>query len=228
MERQDVSPRADLDSFTCPHCGCHATQERWTLYSCVRPVAGTGPRPVCELAQGRKGSKARTNRNLVTVSLCPECRGACLWVDDTLVHPVTDEVPAPHADLPEDVRVDYEEAAAIRQVSPRGAAALLRLCIEKLCAHAELPGGTLSARIGALAKRGVPPTVQRALDLVRIAGNGAIHPGQSVTTDGISSLFGVVNYIAEMLIALPRRIDESYEAIPEGARQAIEKRDASE
>jgi hypothetical protein len=37
--------------------------------------------------------------------------------------------------MPDEVKLDYEEAALIAQQSPRGAAALLRLALENLCNH---------------------------------------------------------------------------------------------
>jgi hypothetical protein len=52
------------------------------------------------------------------------CGGFSIWVDGSLVYPESDASFVPQADMPADVNVDFEEAAAIFQKSPRGAAAL--------------------------------------------------------------------------------------------------------
>lgn len=59
-------------------------------------------------------------------------------------------------DLPTETRVDYEEAKAILERSPRGAAALLRLCIQKLCTHLGEKGRNLNDNVGALIWKGLP------------------------------------------------------------------------
>lgn len=74
--------------------------------------------------------------------------------------PLTSNAPPSNKDLPPDILTDYNEASAILAHSPRGAAALLRLCIQKLCQHLGEPGKDLNADIGSLVKKGLPPGVQ--------------------------------------------------------------------
>jgi hypothetical protein len=130
--------------------------------------------------------------------------------------------------MPDDVRKEYEEAAAICQQSPRGAAALLRLAIEKLCKGLEPEADSINKAIGNLVKKGVPGTIQQALDILRVTGNNAVHPGLMDTkdTDVAEKLFPLVNLIVEYAISAPARIGEIYQTLPDGAREAIEKRDA--
>ncbi|MCC0067157.1 MAG: DUF4145 domain-containing protein [Rhodovulum sp.] len=146
-----------------------------------------------------------------------------------MVYPVRGEAPLPNPDLPDDIRADYDEASTILELSPRGAAALLRLGIQKLCAHLLGEGGrSVDADIAALVKRGLDARVQQALDVVRVVGNNAVHRGQIDLRDDRATaekLFGLVNLIAEIEITQRKHIAEMYAALPEGALKAIEKRD---
>lgn len=79
-----------------------------------------------------------------SVSRCAHCGLASLWRGEMLVDSILSSAPLPNADLPDDIKADYEEARAILPLSPRGAAALLRLAIQKLCKHLGEPGKTLT------------------------------------------------------------------------------------
>ena len=138
---------------------------------------------------------------------------------------------APNRDLPEDIQRDFREAQAIRALSPRGAAALLRLCIQKLCIHLGEQGKNLNQDIGALVKKGLSPRIQQALDIVRVIGNEAVHPGTIDLEDDVdttSTLLVLVNRIADALITQPKEEREWYDSLPESKRQAIERRDSKE
>ena len=137
--------------------------------------------------------------------------------------------PDPNPDLPDDIKRDYEEARQILASSPRGSAALLRLAIQKLCVHLEEKGENINEDIGALVAKGLPTMVQQALDLVRVIGNNAVHPGQIDLDDDkkvADKLFPLVNVIAEVMISQPNQIKTLYESVlPESQREAIEQRD---
>lgn len=86
------------------------------------------------------------------------------------------------------------------------------------------------ALITALVKKGLDVRVQRALDVVRVIGNNAVHPGHIDLRDdraAAEKLFGLVNLIAERMISQPKHVQELYESLPEGARKAIEKRNGT-
>jgi len=131
-------------------------------------------------------------------------------------------------DLPEEIKSDFREAAEIWHSSPRGSAALLRLCIQKLCIRLGKSGRNLNNDIGELVKEGLDPRIQKSLDIVRVIGNNAVHPGQILTDDRetASRLFRLVNMIADAMITQPKHINEFYEELPESAKRQIEKRDA--
>jgi Domain of unknown function (DUF4145) len=90
-----------------------------------------------------------------------------------------------------------------------------------------LRGKNINDDIAALVTGGLPSQIQQALDVVRVTGNNAVHPGQLDANDTrvAEQLFPLVNVIVEYQISLPARIQEMYEAWPGGARTAIEKRD---
>ncbi len=131
----------------------------------------------------------------------------------------------------EDVKRDFDEAAAILGRSPSGGAALLRLCIQKLCAHLGDPGKSLNENIGALVAKGLGKEVQQALDIVRVIGNNAVHPGEFDLKDDTvtaSTLFDLANLIANEMITRPRQLEESYNKLPKNSREAIDRRDGKQ
>jgi acetyl/propionyl-CoA carboxylase alpha subunit len=80
-------------------------------------------------------------------------------------------------------------------------------------------------------KKGLDKRVQQALDIVRVVGNDAVHPGQIDLRDDrdtATKLLGLVNLIAEKMITEPKHIEALYGGLPEAKRQAIEKRDKSD
>ena len=132
-------------------------------------------------------------------------------------------------DMPDDVKVDYEEAANIFSKSPRGSAALLRLGLQKLCKHLGEEGKNINTDIRKLADKGVlPPMVIKVADTVRITGNNAVHPGEMSEEDFdhvASKLFDLLNFIVRKGITEPKELNELYERTPEGPRKAAEAQD---
>ena len=124
---------------------------------------------------------ASFNLHNIWFSQCFHCQDIAIWIYDRLVWPQTGKAPLPNPDLPDDVRTDYEEASAILDLSPRGAAALLRLSIQKLCKHVGGKGDNVNDDIAFLMEKGLPVQVQQALDAIRVIGNNAIHPVFSIS-----------------------------------------------
>ncbi|RWE49360.1 MAG: DUF4145 domain-containing protein [Mesorhizobium sp.] len=160
---------------------------------------------------------------------CYNCDKISLWVYDRILWPASTEAPDPNPDLPDDVRADYDEAGLVLNTSPRSAAALLRQAVQRLCVHLGEKGKNIDADIAALVQKGLDKRIQKALDVVRVIGNNAVHPGQIDLKDDraiAEKLFGLVNLIADTLISQPKHIDAMFDSLPDGAKQAIEKRDA--
>lgn len=173
--------------------------------------------------------------------MCEHCKNQSLWLDDdpyrvnvgsksgSLIRPNEASAALPHADLPDDCKADYNEAREISARSPRGAAALLRLCLQRLCVHLGGDGKNINNDIAQLVKKGLAPQVQQALDYVRVTGNHAVHPGEislEESPEHVAIMFDMINLIVEELIHRPRLIAERFANLPAGALSAIEKRDA--
>ena len=142
----------------------------------------------------------------VFVAQCDHCKDLSVWVHEKLVYPPRGEAQPANPDLPEDIRRDYEEASSILDLSPRGAAALLRLAIQKLCKNLGQPGKDLNKDIGALVSDGLDDQVQMDLDVVRVIGDNAAHPGQMDLRDDratAETLFTLLNQIADRTITPP-------------------------
>ena len=66
------------------------------------------------------------------------------------------------------------------------------------------------------------------MDVLRVIGNNAVHPGQIDLKDDKAvamKLFQLLNLIVERRISVPKQIDELFEGLPPGAKDAIERRD---
>lgn len=76
----------------------------------------------------------------IFVSQCYSCGDIAIWRHDVLLYPPARHDVAPNSDLDAEIRLDFDEARAVFPASPRAAAALLRLCVQKLCKQLGMPG----------------------------------------------------------------------------------------
>jgi hypothetical protein len=206
MKEKYVPPEFQKSAYHCPRCGVVAEQNWW-----------------------RAGTEGGMYFNELRFVRCSHCTEWQFWAGNKLVWPAASLAPPPNADLPADVKADYVEAASIVSQSPRGAAALLRLCVQKLCKALGCTSGSINDDIAQLVAKGLPQRIQQALDVVRVVGNDAVHAGELDPQDDpatAAALFGLVNLIAEDRITREREIATLYGKLPEGKRKAIEKRDA--
>ncbi len=88
-------------------------------------------------------SKARPSfmANNLFLSKCFVCKKIAVWIHKNLILPKIKPSQQPNQDMNQDIQKDYEEAQSIINDSPRGAAALSRLCIQKLCIQLGGKGG---------------------------------------------------------------------------------------
>lgn len=200
-------PAFQESSFNCPFCQAFANQN-WKMTSILQI--------------------GYFNLQDLWVSFCTHCNKYSIWHDEQMLYPDFKGIEPPNEDLNEEVKNDYNEAVSILQKSPRGSAALLRLAIQKLCKQLGGKGEDLNSDIGNLVRNGLPQKVQQSLDSLRVIGNESVHPGQldlKDDTQTASSLFKLVNFIAEKMITEPKEIDAIYDKLPASKKEQIKKRD---
>lgn len=222
-----VAPKISLEGFHCPLCGVHSHMN-WDWLS-IRDCRSNYLEARCSHCNDASLWKA-TEINERKSRLDEAMRVADRAVEGEMLYPDFGLAPLPEQDMPEDVKVDYMEAATIFSRSPRGAAALLRLGLQKLCKHLGEEGKNINTDIGRLAaKNTLPPLVVKVADTVRITGNNAVHPGEMSDDDFdhvASKMFGLLNFIVKKGITEPKELESLYSMTPEGPRKSAEKRDA--
>ena len=206
-------PAFERPSFECPRCSAFAQQDWSALFIEVEDL---GAEPV----DGHHVSK------------CLSCGMVALWINEKLVYPVKSAAPPPSEDMPQAARDLYVEAASIAPLSPRGAAALLRVATEKLVNDVcdMLPGKPskrFNDKIGFLVENGLPEVVQKALDSTRYFGNEAAHPGEIRFDDDpeiVQDLFKMMAIITSLLTQ-KKRVENLWSRLPDDVRDGVARRD---
>lgn len=159
-------------------------------------------------------------------AICQHCKGLSIWLNDNMVYPLGGEVPA-HDDMPDAVKPTFSESSKILSASPRASAALARLALQQLCVELGAEKHKLDDQIGELVAQGLSPEIQKMLDSVRVIGNNAVHPGEIDLKDDHQTakfLLECINRICQRLITEKREVDDLYNMLPQGARDAVDKR----
>jgi hypothetical protein len=251
-----VSPAIDQIAFNCPHCDALARQFWFSVHADPlkadeKPLVATAEtvktltfgnneeaerdrklkwaeqmassRPFLEV---HREFRSRDVQN-VSISYCFNCNEMCLWVYDQLIWPRREGFPEPKLHVPPNVRRESEEASQTLEASPRGAAALLRIAIEKLCKELGVSGESPTDDIAFFVREDVDARVQKVLGAAQIIESNAMRPGQIGLGEDratAETLSGLVNLICEKMIMEPRHLQEVYTKVREGARTAMEQR----
>ena len=201
-------PKYKSSAFHCIYCDVKANQT-WDF-----------------VRYDRSSWQIQINGSYVEISLCSHCSQPTFWLSRKIIYPPVQTFPSPNNDLNDEIKKIYNEAASIADKSPRAACALLRLAMEMLLKQLG-ETGSLNEGIKNLVEKGLNFQIQQSLDIVRVTGNNAVHPGKidfGETAD-VRVLFDLINVIADTLITQPNRIQGIYNNLPEESREAIEKRD---
>lgn len=217
-----VSPSLESGAFNCPHCSAYA-QMNW---KCLHDGVGYS----------------------IHLAICQACFNYSLWqrygfsqngksrLMTEILYPKLSAIP-PAEDMPESIKAIYKEASNVLGDSPRAACALLRLALEELISYLKdnsekcksLKGKNINEDIKELVKLGLPTEVQKALDIVRITGNNAVHSTKELDINDnpeiAHKLFGILNFIVQEMITRPKEIDNFFKTMPENSKEAIKERD---
>jgi hypothetical protein len=210
----DVTPKFRKSAFLCPNPKCNVVAiMHWT------ELLRVGYSSNCWSAN------------------CNGCGEDSVWwclslseYKGVMIHPDVGLAEAPESDMPEDVKLDYKEASSIANKSPRGAAALLRLGLQKLLKHLGEKGRDINTDIRSLAAKNIlPHSVIKVADTIRLTGNNAVHPGEMSEEDidhVALKMFTLINFIVKKAISEPKELESLYGKTPENKRVAAEAQDA--
>jgi len=247
MTHSYIAPKYELSAFNCPHCNAYAEQYWSNLLSDPEEFSQKFNNLIQYLISQRIDTSqfrgyftdllidwsSELGKCLVRdakVATCNHCENISFWIKQKMIFPNMITVPLAHQDMPTNVKELYDEARLVSSLSPRSAATLLRVSLERLTENLGEATGNLNARISRLKAKGLPEQVIKVLDLVRIYGNDGAHSNQmdmdeQDTPEIVNKLFWMVNYIVEKVITEPDEINAMFKQLPESKIKAIENRD---
>lgn len=224
----------DQKSFKCPHCGAFAHMKWENLFFLIYDEQGNEHNVQTRVYQAQ----------------CASCEKENIWYNkrevsgflalNSIPRPTNDsellrlfpiqeisnqDIPECLSDIPEDIKTLYKEAALIFELSPRSAAALIRLALEKLCGHLGVQKKTIKESIEELAKQQIIPIrVAQAADNIRLIGNANVHAGiicDEILEDINPAIFAYINLIVDYAITKPKKIEEINSLFPEQKRASL-------
>ena len=244
----DLNPSFKSEKFICPHCNV-ASQQSWfdvgsasnaanqilnhVFYDYRTRIQDYKQKAIAEFVREVEAANKRHIHEFVpkmfAIATCSTCSDITLWVDGVLVYPQKNSIAAPNSDMEQEIQDLYIEASTIVNDSPKGATALLRLALQLLLKQLGKSGKNINRDIKDLVAEGLSPKIQQALDLLRVVGNNAVHPGQINLEDGrdiAQKLFQILNFIADEMISKPKELDLLYaDVVPEETKEHINQRD---
>lgn len=218
MKKNEV-PEFEKQAFNCPNCTAFSKHDWKTIF--INETKGEFLQII----------PMNTTGKIIELKLCKceNCGYISFWYNKKLVWPLNTGVEAPLDEMPEDIKELYKEASSIVELSPKGSCAILRLALQKLCNRLaeQDEKKKLDEAIKILVSKGLPSTLQKAMDIVRIVGNEAVHPGEINVDDNKEiaiALFRLMNIIVEKVIVEPKEIDDFYSLMPKDKIKGIENR----
>ena len=232
---QDM-PQYNLEKYKCPHCSTIAKQDWFSGYNVNKAISEIYNQEFLDyrekvesytasvikefLEKVQNNLHTRVNNRLLpknlSIAKCQACNDFSIWVDKKIIYPKNIPIEIANEDMSDDIKELYNEAKSIFLDSPKGATALLRLSLQKLLIQIGKDGKNINTDIKELVRDGLNVKVQKALDILRVVGNNAVHPGQinlDDNKDRALQLFKILNFIANEMITKPKELDSLYEEI---------------
>lgn len=244
----DFEPTYQSDKFKCPHCQV-VSQQRWfnknTASSAVNEIFNIvyydyrtrikdyEQRAIASFMKHVVDANSENMKDFIpsnfSIATCLICHDISLWVDREIVYPRKTTIAPPNDDMDDEIKSLYHEACTIFVDSPKGSTALLRLALQLLLKQIGKSGKNINNDIKELVAEGLSSKIQQALDLLRVVGNNAVHPGQIDLEDNSNialKLFHVLNFIADEMITKPKELELLYtDVIPDETKEHINQRD---
>lgn len=241
-------PKFKSNKFQCPHCQTISQQDwfdettassranniiKHLFYNHRQHIADYQQKSITDFLEVISAEFAGGLRSCIpsrfAVATCLACDDISLWIDKEMVFPKRLSAAPPNDDLSDEIKSLYLEAAKIYVDSPKGATAILRLALQKLLMQIGKEGKNINNDIKELVASGLSVKIQQALDLLRVVGNHAVHPGQINLDDNSEialKLFQILNLIANELISKPKEIESLYnDIVPSVTIEHINQRD---
>ncbi len=175
----------------CPHCGIDFDPEHHSEQIALPSFV--------ENPGYKYGEYAENIRWDYRATACTACRGIIVSLAENVhtgqdyrqrsLHSVfpkgTNRSPTPK-EVPQKIRVDYEEACQVLALSPKASAALARRCLQAILREQGYAQNNLVDQIDAAlnetdARKALPPHICDAMDAVRHFGNFSAHPMTDIT-----------------------------------------------
>jgi len=243
-----MNPKYKSNHFQCPHCQVSSQQIWFDVNSVsnvvnnilnnifydyrikIRDYQQTAIQSFIQLVKdNNKRLMHKSVPESFSVATCSSCNNISLWVNQEIVYPKKTNISPPNEDMEEKIKELYIEASLIVIDSPKGATALLRLALQLLLKQLGKSGKNINNDIKELVSDGLSPKIQQALDLLRVIGNNAVHPGQISLDDDRTiafKLFHILNFIVDEMITKPKELELLYsDIIPEETKKHINQRD---
>lgn len=240
----DLAPKFKSEQFQCPHCQVVSQQEwfdvnhasnaannilRHVFYDYRMRIQDYEQKAIAAFLDEVEDANNKHMPKFIpegfSIATCATCKNISIWINMEIVYPKQTPVTPPNADMDQEIKDLYIEASAIVVDSPKGATALLRLALQLLLKQLGKSGKNINNDIKEVVAEGLSPKIQRALDLLRVVGNNAVHPGQIDFEDGRDialKLFNILNFIADEMITKPRELALLYaEVVPAETQKHI-------
>jgi len=243
-------PTYRADRFNCPHCGALSHHD-WHVLNWARKEDDTLVGVMSGLTKlkdeftaslclscnriavwhrldvGVLAAKAAQQRQKL---MLPSATAPVIHATHRMIWPRSDGSVEPLPDAaPDLVRDLWDEARQVAALSPRSAAALLRLALQLLLHEIEPEHKTIDRAIAAAFANNTPETIVKAMDYVRVTGNQAVHDGQvqmNEDPDVIPALFGLLRYIVDVTLVREAQVNKLFATLPADKQAGIAQRNA--